>query len=95
MYNLQIRNLGGEYSSLSQNSFHHYRDFWCFDITTHTWDRIEAKQAPTARSGHRSMRISFFSSMLYVMLTGPQRMAIWKHFIVLFGGFYDAGITSV
>jgi hypothetical protein len=25
--------LGGEFSSLYQNTFHHYRDFWCFDIT--------------------------------------------------------------
>ncbi|KAI0041460.1 galactose oxidase [Auriscalpium vulgare] len=65
---------GGEFSSLYQNTFHHYRDFWCFDITTHSWDRIETKVRPTARSGHR--------------------MAIWKHYIVLFGGFYDPGITT-
>ena len=66
---------GGEFSSLNQTSFHHYRDFWCFDISTHTWERIETKGSmPSARSGHR--------------------MAIWKHFIVLFGGFYDPGITS-
>lgn len=65
---------GGEFSSLHQNSFHHYRDFWCFDITTHSWDRIETKVKPTARSGHR--------------------MAVWKHYIVLFGGFYDLGIAN-
>ncbi|KAI0318129.1 hypothetical protein OF83DRAFT_1184638 [Amylostereum chailletii] len=65
---------GGEFSSLHQNSFHHYRDFWCFDIATHSWDRIETKVRPTARSGHR--------------------MAMWKHYIVLFGGFYDPGVTT-
>ncbi|KZT70021.1 galactose oxidase [Daedalea quercina L-15889] len=65
---------GGEFSSLYQNSFHHYRDFWCFDISTHTWDRIETKTKPTARSGHR--------------------MAMWKHYIVLFGGFYDPGLKT-
>ncbi|KAJ7155981.1 galactose oxidase [Mycena crocata] len=65
---------GGEFSSLHQNSFHHYRDFWCFDIQTHSWDRIDTKIRPSARSGHR--------------------MAIWKHFIVLFGGFYDPGATT-
>ncbi|KAJ6596878.1 galactose oxidase [Mycena vulgaris] len=65
---------GGEFSSLHQNSFHHYRDFWSFDIQTHAWDRIDTKIRPSARSGHR--------------------MAIWKHFIVLFGGFYDPGITT-
>ncbi|KAH9960561.1 hypothetical protein BGW80DRAFT_1362810 [Lactifluus volemus] len=36
---------GGEFSSLYQNTFHHYRDFWCFDITTRSWDRIETKMA--------------------------------------------------
>lgn len=66
---------GGEFSSLHQNSFHHYRDFWCFDIQTHSWDRIDTKIRPTARSGHR--------------------MAVWKHYIILFGGFYDPGITSM
>ncbi|KAI0628646.1 galactose oxidase [Trametes polyzona] len=65
---------GGEFSSLYQNSFHHYRDFWCFDISTHTWERIETKVRPSARSGHR--------------------MAMWKHYIVLFGGFYDPGIKT-
>ncbi|KAG1762617.1 galactose oxidase [Suillus placidus] len=62
---------GGEFSSLHQNTFHHYRDFWCFDISTHSWDRLDTKIRPTARSGHR--------------------MAMWKHYIVLFGGFYDPG----
>lgn len=44
---------GGEFSSLRQNNFHHYRDFWCFDIATHSWDRIDTKERPSARSGHR------------------------------------------
>ncbi len=44
---------GGEYSSLHQNSFHHYRDFWCFDVGSHAWERIETKIRPSARSGHR------------------------------------------
>ncbi|KAN0085624.1 hypothetical protein V8E55_006758 [Tylopilus felleus] len=65
---------GGEFSSLYQNSFHHYRDFWVFNIPTHTWERIETKVRPSARSGHR--------------------MAMWKHYIVLFGGFYDPGYRT-
>ncbi|KJA23207.1 hypothetical protein HYPSUDRAFT_137935 [Hypholoma sublateritium FD-334 SS-4] len=65
---------GGEFSSLHQNSFHHFRDFWCFDITTHQWDSIDTKIRPSARSGHR--------------------MAVWKHLIILFGGFYDPGISA-
>ncbi|KAG1733380.1 uncharacterized protein EDB91DRAFT_1149256 [Suillus paluster] len=65
---------GGEFSSLYQNTFHHYRDFWCFDISTHSWDRLDTKIRPSARSGHR--------------------MAMWKHYIVLFGGFYDPGFRT-
>ncbi|KIK28314.1 hypothetical protein PISMIDRAFT_27711 [Pisolithus microcarpus 441] len=65
---------GGEFSSLFQNSFHHYRDLWVFDIPTHSWERIETKIRPSARSGHR--------------------MALWKHYIVLFGGFYDPGYRT-
>ncbi|KAF8799592.1 hypothetical protein BYT27DRAFT_7227801 [Phlegmacium glaucopus] len=64
----------GEFSSLHQNTFHHYRDFWRFDITTHSWDRIDTKIRPSARSGHR--------------------MAFWKHYLVLSGGFYDPGVTT-
>ncbi|KAG5641320.1 hypothetical protein DXG03_005489 [Asterophora parasitica] len=59
---------------LEKNTFHHYRDFWVFDIATHSWDRIDTKIRPSARSGHR--------------------MAVFKHYIVLFGGFYDPGITA-
>lgn len=65
---------GGEFSSLHQNSFHHYRDFWVFDIPTHSWERIETKVCPSARSGHR--------------------MVIWKHILILFGGFYDPGYRT-
>ncbi|KAG9029721.1 hypothetical protein FRB95_004970 [Tulasnella sp. JGI-2019a] len=39
-----------------------------------SWERIETKVKPIARSGHR--------------------MTIWKHFIVLFGGFVDLGVRT-
>lgn len=44
---------GGEFSSLHQNSFHHYRDLWCFDVSTHVWERVDTRTGPSARSGHR------------------------------------------
>lgn len=45
---------GGEFSSPKQNTFHHYHDFWSFDIKAREWSRIETKgKAPPARSGHR------------------------------------------
>lgn len=65
---------GGEYAAQNQSSFHHYRDLWCFDITSRAWERFDTKLKPSARSGHR--------------------MAMWKHYIVLFGGFHDVGIRT-
>ncbi|CED85351.1 glycoside hydrolase family 38 protein [Phaffia rhodozyma] len=65
---------GGEYASPKQTSFHHFRDFWEFDVNSHEWERIETKVKPSPRSGCR--------------------MAMWKHFIVLFGGFYDLGVRT-
>ena len=44
---------GGEFSSANQSQFHHYRDFWCLDLTTLQWEQITAKNGPSARSGHR------------------------------------------
>ncbi|OAV87350.1 hypothetical protein, variant [Puccinia triticina 1-1 BBBD Race 1] len=44
---------GGEFASSNQTTFHHYRDMWCFDLTSHSWERIETKVQPSARSGHR------------------------------------------
>ncbi|KAF8609724.1 galactose oxidase [Ceratobasidium sp. AG-I] len=70
----QLFLFGGEFSSLNQTTFHHYRDFWVFSIEDKTWERIETKTSPTARSGHR--------------------MAMWKHYIFLFGGFNDPGIKT-
>lgn len=86
--------LGGEFSSLYQNSFHHYRDFWCFDISTHSWERIETKVRPTARSGHRYVILHESHPAAQHGADEICRMAMWKHYIVLFGGFYDPGIKS-
>lgn len=44
---------GGEFASPKQTSFHHYRDLWVFSIASKTWDRIDTKVRPSARSGHR------------------------------------------
>ncbi|PWN47512.1 galactose oxidase [Violaceomyces palustris] len=65
---------GGEFATTKQTSFHHYRDLWVFSISTHSWDRVETKLKPSARSGHR--------------------MAMWKHYLVLFGGFVDTGART-
>jgi hypothetical protein len=68
------RACSGEFAALNQSAFHHYRDFWCFDIPTTSWERLETKIRPSARSGHR--------------------MCAWRHLLVLFGGFHDAGVKT-
>ncbi|KAL9940585.1 hypothetical protein V8E36_000073 [Tilletia maclaganii] len=65
---------GGEFASPRMTSFHHYRDLWVFSIATHSWERIETKVKPSARSGHR--------------------MAAWKQYLILFGGFVDTGART-
>jgi len=86
--------LGGEFSSLHQTTFHHYRDFWCFDISSHSWDRIDTKIRPSARSGHRWDRTDPISKVNCPAYHSQTSMTTWKHYIILFGGFYDPGSTS-
>lgn len=65
---------GGEFSSPKQNTFYHYSDTWLLDCATKEWTKIEQKNGPSARSGHR--------------------MAVWKNFLVLHGGFRDLGSST-
>ncbi|PWN29645.1 hypothetical protein BDZ90DRAFT_225927 [Jaminaea rosea] len=65
---------GGEFASPKQTSFHHYRDLWVFSISSKTWERVDTKTRPSARSGHR--------------------MALWRQYLVLFGGFVDTGART-
>ena len=44
---------GGEFSSPKQNTFYHYSDCWVLDTTTKEWTKIDQKNSPSARSGHR------------------------------------------
>ncbi|KAJ9099163.1 hypothetical protein QFC21_004043 [Naganishia friedmannii] len=49
----QIWLFGGEYANPSQTNFYHYRDMWMFSLKDYTWQQVETKKGPTARSGHR------------------------------------------
>lgn len=44
---------GGEFSNPSLSQYRHYRDLWRLDLTDMSWERIEIRGGPTARSGHR------------------------------------------
>lgn len=44
---------GGEFASPSGGQFHHFRDLWRLDGATMSWERLELRGGPSARSGHR------------------------------------------
>ena len=56
---------GGEFSSPKQGTFYHYNDFWRLEPGTREWTKIEAKNGPPARSGHR---MTYFKN--YIVLFG-------------------------
>ncbi|XP_055607159.1 kelch domain-containing protein 4 [Uranotaenia lowii] len=49
----QIWLFGGEYASPSQLQFYHYKDLWVYRIAKKQWEKINALNGPSARSGHR------------------------------------------
>ncbi|KAK9687729.1 hypothetical protein QE152_g36047 [Popillia japonica] len=44
---------GGEFSSPTQSQFYHYRDLWVYHLANKQWEKINAPNGPSARSGHR------------------------------------------
>ncbi|KAK6496886.1 hypothetical protein TWF481_001868 [Arthrobotrys musiformis] len=56
---------GGEFSSPKQGIFYHYADFWKLDCNSREWTKIEAKGAPSGRSGHR---MTYYKN--YILLFG-------------------------
>ena len=44
---------GGEFASPSSMQFYHYKDLWRYSLATKKWDKIQAPNGPSARSGHR------------------------------------------
>ena len=56
------------------DQFHHYSDMWVLDLRTNTWAEI---QRPRGKAEWPSPR-------------SGHRMVLWRGYIVLFGGFYEA-----
>lgn len=65
---------GGEFSSPKQSTFYHYGDTWILDGDLKEWTKIDQRNGPSARSGHR--------------------LACWKNYIVMHGGFRDLGTKT-
>jgi hypothetical protein len=66
---------GGEYATLDQ--FHHYQDMWALDLKTNTWSEVAVPNHGAAKAERPSPR-------------SGHRMLVWRGYIVLFGGFYEA-----
>lgn len=49
---------GGEFSTPSLSHYRHYRDLWRLDTDDMSWERIEIRGGPPARSGHRMCVVS-------------------------------------
>uniref|UniRef100_A0A182QQQ7 Kelch domain-containing protein 4 n=1 Tax=Anopheles farauti TaxID=69004 RepID=A0A182QQQ7_9DIPT len=49
----QLWLFGGEYASPSQLQFYHFRDLWVYRMAKKQWEKLNAPNGPSARSGHR------------------------------------------
>ncbi|XP_075163531.1 kelch domain-containing protein 4 [Haematobia irritans] len=49
----QLWLFGGEHASPSQLQFYHYKDLWMMSLKSRKWEKINAPNGPSARSGHR------------------------------------------
>ncbi len=86
LFNDKIYMFGGEYATLDQ--YYHYRDFWELDLKTNTWtELICTGDIPAAR-----YEISFgkFLTFIASLYRSGHRMLVWRNFLILFGGFYEA-----
>lgn len=49
----QLWVFGGEFTSTTQNQFHHYKDLWVYHMGEKKWEKIMSPNGPSPRSGHR------------------------------------------
>eukprot|EP00523_Entomoneis_sp_CCMP467_P022760 CAMPEP_0168829198 /NCGR_PEP_ID=MMETSP0727-20121128/898_1 /TAXON_ID=265536 /ORGANISM="Amphiprora sp., Strain CCMP467" /LENGTH=779 /DNA_ID=CAMNT_0008882403 /DNA_START=3521 /DNA_END=5860 /DNA_ORIENTATION=+ len=58
----------------SADQYYHYKDLWRYDIKLQKWEEIKA---PKATGTHPTAR-------------SGHTAVVWKHYMVIFGGFYEA-----
>jgi len=56
------------------DQYNHYRDLWKFDLKTQKWSEIQTRSSSGTAPAARSGHAAF----------------VWKHYLVVFGGFYEA-----
>lgn len=70
---------GGEFSSPKQGTFYHYNDFWRLDPATREWTKIEGKNGPPARSGHRYVFSHLCRRLVCLRLNMTFRTDLMQH----------------
>lgn len=53
----QLWVFGGEFTSLTQSQFYHFKDLWVFYFNSKRWEKITSGGGPCARSGHRMVLV--------------------------------------
>lgn len=74
-YNGCLYVTGGELATAEE--YHHYRDVWKFNTVTNAWTEILSTPTATKRKPGPSPR-------------SGHAAAVWKHFMIVLGGFYEA-----
>ncbi|KAE9467513.1 hypothetical protein C3L33_00577, partial [Rhododendron williamsianum] len=77
-----------------------FQDFWVLDLKTNSWEQLNYKGCPSPRSGHRMVTLDSLSLGVVELLVSDDKLqqlilapfcylVLYKHKIVVFGGFYD------
>jgi hypothetical protein len=73
-YNGCLYVLAGELSAGGSNDYFHYKDLWKYDIRQRQWTELKSSSSAGTTPSARSGHAA----------------AVWKHFMIVFGGFYEA-----
>ena len=68
---------GGEFTSVSETQFYHYKDLWVLDLKATAWKKINASGAPSSRSGHRMVHLK---KLLVVFGGFHDKLSDYKYF---------------
>ncbi|CAG0892096.1 unnamed protein product [Darwinula stevensoni] len=68
---------GGEFTSVSETQFYHYKDLWILDLKATVWKKIHAPGAPSSRSGHRMVHLK---KLLVVFGGFHDKLSDYKYF---------------
>lgn len=85
---------GGEFTSPSGNQFYHFRDLWVLDLNTYKWELKAGEESKGGGGGKASKKSAAAAASGSAAGPSPRsghRMAVYKHKLLIFGGFYAAG----